>query len=150
MERLGVRNSSANDRTVTLSINHDCCRYATPTETAVQAAFDMFERPVEKNRENAGKTPWLRVDNVRAKRAGNADGLQGHAIADSLGVRAGALTAYRMYVRPDGREVAVVVRFADGVYGHKGILHGGISALLFDEVRVPIRVATKLFILEPP
>lgn len=37
------------------------------------------------------------------------------------------------FLREDGKELVVVVQFADGTSGHTNILHGGIAALLFDE-----------------
>mmetsp|Transcript_88982 Transcript_88982/g.177930 ORF Transcript_88982/g.177930 Transcript_88982/m.177930 type:complete len:265 (+) Transcript_88982:1-795(+) len=76
---------------------------------------------------------WVRVDDVRFRRDGNASGYRNHAIADSLAVRSGAIAAYRMYLRRDGKEVAVVAKCMRGTDGHSGILHGGVTALLFDE-----------------
>ena len=38
-----------------------------------------------------------------------------------------------MFLRRDGGEMAVVAQLASGTTGHPSILHGGITALLFDE-----------------
>jgi len=76
---------------------------------------------------------WMRIDDVNVKRVGNAYSLRGQAIKDTLAIRANALPAYRMYLREDGSELVLVVQCVDGTSGHKNILHGGITALLFDE-----------------
>lgn len=80
-----------------------------------------------------GSDRWSRIDDVSVKRKGDAYGLRGQAIRDSLAIRAGALPAYRMYLRDDGEELVLVVQCSNGTSGHTNILHGGISALLFDE-----------------
>jgi len=99
--------------------------YAEPTDPALRAAFDQFCM----DQTGGG---WDRVDDMAFRRAGSpGDGSA--AIAASLGVKAGAIPAYRMYVRRDAGEVALVAQLASGATGHPSILHGGITALLFDE-----------------
>jgi hypothetical protein len=43
------------------------------------------------------------------------------------------VACHSRYLRRDGSEVAVVAQCARGTDGHSGILHGGVTALLFDE-----------------
>jgi acyl-coenzyme A thioesterase PaaI-like protein len=99
--------------------------YATPKDPALAAALAQF-------RVDQTGGGWDRVDDMAFRRSGfPGDGSA--AIAASLGVKAGAIPAYRMFLRRDGGEVAVVAQLARGATGHPGILHGGVTALLFDE-----------------
>ena len=77
------------------------------TGTVLAATLAAFENPraVAKGPGDARTLGWVRVDDVVSNRAGSSAGLQGHAIADSLSVRADAIKFYRMYLREDGREV---------------------------------------------
>lgn len=43
------------------------------------------------------------------------------------------------YLREDGEELVVLLQCADGTSGHPGILHGGITSLIFDEVLYKLR-----------
>jgi len=87
-----------------------------PPGPALAAALARFE----------GNAAWARVDDV-------LEGSRSSAISGSLGVRAKAIPLYRMYLKRDGSELAVVALLGDGTSGHGGILHGGITSLLFDE-----------------
>lgn len=60
------------------------------------------------------------------------EGGAGHAIFDTLGARTNAIPMYRIYARRDGAAVAALATPSEGCDGHKGIIHGGITALLFD------------------
>ena len=81
---------------------------------------------------------------------------RGTAITDAMALTAGAMPVYRMYLKRDGSALAVLVRFAHGSSGHPGILHGGVSALVFDEAMgymaaaARLRQAGDLHILVPP
>jgi acyl-coenzyme A thioesterase PaaI-like protein len=56
----------------------------------------------------------------------------GSAIFDSLGAKANAVRTYRIYCTADGKETVAVATLMPGSEGHPGILHGGVTALLFD------------------
>ena len=101
--------------------------YKTPDDVSeVSTIFKEFESNPE----------WTRCDDTFSKRNGNPNISSSHAIVGSLGVRAGAIKSYRMYLKNDGSEIAMVVNFGHGVAGHPGILHGGVTGLLFDEAMV--------------
>lgn len=54
-----------------------------------------------------------------------------HAIHDTLnGV--GMVEIYEIYKHDERPEVHCVIRFGSSLNGHPGIVHGGITALLFD------------------
>lgn len=57
----------------------------------------------------------------------------GHVIFDTLGAQANAVKMYRIFSRLDGSEtVSVAVLGEEGCDGHKGIVHGGLTAMLLD------------------
>lgn len=58
--------------------------------------------------------------------------MAGHAIFDSLGAKTNAIHTYRIYCTRDGRETVAVATLMPGSDGHPGIVHGGVTALLFD------------------
>ena len=60
---------------------------------AAGPAFARAAAPFEASNE------WARVDDVNNRRAGSAKGSQNHAIEDALGVRAGAVPHYRMFLK---------------------------------------------------
>lgn len=73
---------------------------------------------------------WVRVDQVTT---GNQFVPSSHAIFGSLGAETNAVEAYRVFAKTDGSEVKAVVKFGKtGCTGHPGIVHGGVTALLFD------------------
>ena len=71
---------------------------------------------------------WIRVDSVLLRGGG-----EGHVIFDTLGAQANAVPMYRIFSRPDGSEtVSIATLGAAGCDGHKGIVHGGVTAMLLD------------------
>ena len=46
--------------------------------------------------------------------------------------RADALKHHRLWSKPDGSEVACVATFGTDCVGHPGVVHGGVTSLLFD------------------
>lgn len=75
---------------------------------------------------------WERIDTLRTERLG-VKAVRGHAIIHSLGIEANAIPLYRMYVKKDRSELMCVVAFSEGSTGHQGIVHGGVTAMLFDD-----------------
>lgn len=69
---------------------------------------------------------WVRADLTLA------NGGDGHAIFDTLGAKTNAIPMYRIYARRDGSAVAAIATASQGCDGHKGIVHGGVTAMLFD------------------
>jgi len=51
----------------------------------------------------------------------------------TLGARTGALGTFRTYAAPDGSAVTALASFSDGTSGHAGIVHGGLTAMIFDQ-----------------
>ena len=88
----------------------------TPPSGKAAATVAKYEDSVE----------WVRAD------LSLSGGGEGHAIFDTLGAKTNAVPMYRIYARRDGSAVAAVATAAAGCDGHKGIVHGGITALLFD------------------
>lgn len=74
---------------------------------------------------------YVRAD-VGLMQSSGGGGGESHAIFETLGAKTNALKAYRIYSKRDGSEIVAVARLADGLDGHKGIVHGGVTALLFD------------------
>lgn len=70
---------------------------------------------------------WRRVDEGLV-----ASGAEGNAIYDALGAQTNALRHHRIWAKPDGAEVACVATFGDDCVGHPGVVHGGVTSLLFD------------------
>lgn len=66
---------------------------------------------------------WTRAD-TRTDRRGNP-------IYDALGAKTDGLRAYKIYAKTDGSEVAAIATFGT-VIGHPGVVHGGVTSLLFD------------------
>ena len=74
---------------------------------------------------------YVRID--RLLMGGDVDSGSGHVIFDTLGARVGAVPMYRIFSKVDGSEtVGVVTLGADGCDGHRGIVHGGVTAMLLD------------------
>lgn len=92
---------------------------AQPLDQTAAATVAQYEKE-----ENS----WVRVDEALIKSSGG-----GGAIFGSLGADTNAVKLYRIYAKRDGSEVAAVASFGGrGCSGHPGIVHGGVSALLFD------------------
>jgi len=68
-----------------------------------------------------------------SSKSGGGSGGSSHAIFETLGAKTNALRAYRIYSKRDGSEIVAIARLgACGLDGHRGIVHGGVTALLFD------------------
>ena len=65
-----------------------------PVDGTAKQTVSLFENSAE----------WQRVDDAVTRRMGIRS-LRGHAITHALGVKAGALPLYRMYMKADGSEV---------------------------------------------
>lgn len=72
----------------------------------------------------------MRVD--RLLMGAYADAGKGHAIFDTLGAKTNAIHTYRIYSKLDGSETVSVATLLPGSEGHRGIVHGGVTALLLD------------------
>lgn len=92
-----------------------------PLDASSQAAVGIFE----------SDGAWVRADSILAKQQRTGSSSVG-GILTTLGEKTNAIKLYRIYGKPDGSEVAAVVQFGSGVNGHVGIVHGGVTALLFD------------------
>ena len=75
---------------------------------------------------------WARSDFGFLVRWHGVDAAQGNAIFDSLGARCNAIRMYRLYARLDGTSVVALATLDEGTEGHRGLVHGGVTALLFD------------------
>ena len=71
---------------------------------------------------------WTRADAAIVK-----DGLAANsAIYDALGARTEGLRAYKIFAKKDGSAVSAIATFGDCCVGHPGVVHGGVTSLLFD------------------
>lgn len=75
---------------------------------------------------------YVRIDRLFAEDRDSATTGSGHAIFDSLGAKSNAVRTYRIYCTLDGSETVSVATLMPGSEGHPGIVHGGVTALLFD------------------
>jgi acyl-coenzyme A thioesterase PaaI-like protein len=75
---------------------------------------------------------YVRIDKLFAEDRNDPSTGTGHAIFDSLGAKANAVHMYRIYCTADGSQTVAVATLMPGSDGHPGILHGGVTALLFD------------------
>lgn len=57
---------------------------------------------------------------------------ENHALHDSLGGPA-KVEGHEMYKKRDGSEIMGVIKLGTAINGYPGIVHGGITALLFDD-----------------
>lgn len=71
---------------------------------------------------------WVRVDRLFL----NGDLGERHVIFDTLGAKTNVVPLYRIYAKRDGSEITGVATLAEGSEGHRGIVHGGVTALIFD------------------
>ena len=62
----------------------------------------------------------------------DVDSLDGSVIFDTLGARTNSIRLYQLYAKVDGTAVAGIASLGSGLDGHPGIVHGGVTALLFD------------------
>jgi len=53
-------------------------------------------------------------------------------ILDTVGARTNAIHMYRIWTSLDGQRCAALATLCEGCDGHRGIVHGGVTALLFD------------------
>lgn len=118
MLRLALRSSAAVGAGVTWCMSKEEWMQQ-PLDASSLTAVGIFES------DNA----WVRADSILAKQQ-RTDNVGG--ILTTLGEKTNAIKLYRIYGKPDGSEVAAVVQFGSGVNGHIGIVHGGVTALLFD------------------
>ena len=71
---------------------------------------------------------WTRADAAIVK-----DGLAANsAIYDALGARTEGLRQYKIFAKKDGSAVSAIATFGDCCVGHPGVVHGGVTSLLFD------------------
>lgn len=61
----------------------------------------------------------------------NAEFIEDHALHDSLAGNR-KIAVYEVYKMNDGFDIVCLIKFGQSVTGHPGIVHGGITALLFD------------------
>ena len=54
------------------------------------------------------------------------------AIYDAMGARTEGLRAYKVFAKADGSQVTAVATFGDCCVGHPGVVHGGVTSLIFD------------------
>ena len=94
-----------------------------PDREGVALAVKKYER---------ARAHWARSDFGFLVRWHGVDAAQGNAIFDSLGARCNAIRMYRIYARLDGTAVAALATLDEGTEGHRGLVHGGVTALLFD------------------
>jgi acyl-coenzyme A thioesterase PaaI-like protein len=71
---------------------------------------------------------WKRVDEQLVA----SGAAKSNAIYDALGAQTDALKHHRLWSKPDGSEVACVATFGTDCVGHPGVVHGGVTSLLFD------------------
>ena len=95
-----------------------------PTTVAEWAARDD---PGSSNAEQRF-AQWKRVDEQLVQ----SGAAKSNAIYDALGAQTNALKHHRLWSKPDGSEVACVATFGTDCVGHPGVVHGGVTSLLFD------------------
>ena len=94
---------------------------ASPPTAAAVAALKRYE---------GGE--WVRIDRLLQGNGDESLG-QGHVIFDTLGAQTNAVPVYRIFAKADGSETVGVATLAEvGCDGHKGIVHGGVTAMLLD------------------
>jgi len=86
---------------------------------------------------------YTRIDEVMVHRNG-ARAVRGNAVVDSLALEARALPLHRIYLREDAKEIAILLQFAPGSTGHPGVVHGGVTAMLFDNAMGWMAAISKL------
>ena len=76
---------------------------------------------------------WVNCTTKLLSGAGmDVDSLDGSVIFDTLGARTNSIRLYQLYAKRDGTAVAGIASLGSGLDGHPGIVHGGVTALLFD------------------
>jgi hypothetical protein len=91
------RSSQTNHTNVGYVRPNDPGRFKTFDERWAAVAYNETGPELKKaHSEFEHSDEWIRIDDVRYRRDGHAGGYRNHAIADSLAVRSGAITAYRM------------------------------------------------------
>ena len=102
---------------------------ATAACLSLQEWHDQPPLPLEAEalRELEGSEEFVRVDRLLL-----ADGGAGHAIFDTLGAKTGAVHMYRIFAKKDGSETVAVATLMPGSEGHRGVVHGGVTGLIFD------------------
>jgi len=76
---------------------------------------------------------WVNCTTKLLSGAGmDVDSLDGSVIFDTLGARTNSIRLYHLYAKRDGTAVAGIASLGSGLDGHPGIVHGGVTALLFD------------------
>lgn len=94
------------------------------------SAEEWLDQPLDEETKKAVSVyeneNWVRLDQSLV--TSGASGVLG-----TLGAETNAVKMYRIYAKGDGSEVVGVAKFGGpGSTGHPGIVHGGITALLFD------------------
>jgi hypothetical protein len=71
---------------------------------------------------------FLKIDSILLE---NDDFVKAHALHEALAGE-GRVEAYEVYKNKMSNDLYCVIQFGNEINGHKGIVHGGITALLFD------------------
>jgi acyl-coenzyme A thioesterase PaaI-like protein len=69
---------------------------------------------------------WMRADKMIFSDGGWT------GILDTVGPQTNAVHMYRIWTSVDGQSCVALAQLCDGCDGHRGIVHGGVTALLFD------------------
>lgn len=100
------------------------------TASWCMSAQEWLDQPMDKETAKAVSAyendSWVRVDQALVKSGSSG-------VLGTLGAETNAVKMYRIYAKSDGSEVVAVAKFGGpGSTGHPGIVHGGVTALLFD------------------
>ena len=105
------------------------CHTATTTSTAIE-----LYRPNEKE--------YDRIDTLLLTEEMKSF-TKNHALHESLkGDK--KIEAYEIYKKKDADEIKCIIKFGESLNGHKGIVHGGISALIIDNTFGWLYIVLKL------
>ena len=74
---------------------------------------------------------YERLDELHLSKKENQDWLKDHVIHGNLNKESG-IEVYEIYKKSDEDELVCIIKFGSALNGYPGVVHGGITALMFD------------------
>jgi hypothetical protein len=94
------------------------------------ASFDSVEPAVVEHEHLRPKKGYQRLDDIILTEEWEGF-VNNHAIHDTLN-GPGRVEVYEIYKNEAGDDIYSIIKFGNALNGHPGIVHGGITAMLFD------------------